>query len=89
MLTACHRKGVSFIQVKNVPEPLHQAVRRRAAEEGMSISDYILDLIRRDLLLPSRRQWLDRLAARRPIDVDVITALHRARSERTGELTGN
>jgi hypothetical protein len=42
------------------PEELHEALRRRAVEEGMSLADYVLDLIRRDLGLPSRREWFER-----------------------------
>jgi plasmid stability protein len=77
---------VSFIQVKNVPEPLHEEVRRRAAGEGMTLSDYVLDLIRRDLTLPSRREWFDRVATRRTVDVDVISALDEGRGERDDHL---
>lgn len=79
---------MSFIQVKNVPEPLHEAVRRRAAGERMTVSDYVLDLIQRDLALPSRREWLDRLASREAVDVRTVEALDAARAERDDELTG-
>jgi hypothetical protein len=41
------------IQVKDVPEELHEALRRRAIQEGMTMADDGLDLIRRDLGLPS------------------------------------
>jgi hypothetical protein len=51
------------IQVKNVPEDLHEALRRRAAEEGMDLQDYLLRLIRRELALPSQHQWLQSLHA--------------------------
>jgi plasmid stability protein len=80
---------MSFIQVKNVPPNLHEAVRRRAAEEAMTVSDYILDLIRRDLSLPSRRAWVARLAGREPIDIDATPALDAARHERDEELSGS
>lgn len=79
---------MSFIQVKNVPERVHEAVRQRAAREGMTLSDYVLDLIQRDLALPSRREWLDRLATRRPVEVDALAALDAARAERDDYLTG-
>jgi hypothetical protein len=36
----------------------------------MTMADYLLDLIRRDLRLPSRREWLERLATREPVVVD-------------------
>jgi antitoxin FitA len=48
------------IQVKNVEPELHQALRERAAAEGRSISEHLLELIRRDLRRPQRAGWLDR-----------------------------
>jgi antitoxin FitA len=75
------------IQVKDVPEELHRALRRRAIEEGMTLADYVLDLIRRDLGLPSRREWLERLATREPVrNVDVVAALDAARAEREAHI---
>jgi hypothetical protein len=47
------------IQVKNVPADLHEALRRRAADEGMDLQDYVLMLIRRDLGKPTLREWLE------------------------------
>lgn len=77
------------IQVKDVPEELHEALRRRAIEEGMSMADYVLDLIRRDLGLPSRREWLERLATREPVNLApgaVVKALNDARAERDAQI---
>jgi plasmid stability protein len=77
------------IQVKGVPEELHRALRRRAIEEGMSLADYVLDLIRRDLGLPSRREWFERLATREPVDLgpnDVVEAIHASRAERDAQI---
>jgi antitoxin FitA len=77
------------IQVKDVPEELHAALRRRAIQEGMTMADYVLDLIRRDLGLPSRREWFERLAAREPVDLApgaVVEALHAARAERDADI---
>ena len=77
------------IQVKDVPEELHEALRRRAIQEGMTMADYVLDLIRRDLGLPSRREWLERLATREPVDLGpgvVAEALHAARAERDAQI---
>jgi antitoxin FitA len=76
------------IQVKDVPEELHEALRRRAVQEGMTLADYVLDLIRRDLGLPSRREWLERLATREPVkgDFDVAEELRAARAERGAQI---
>lgn len=53
---------MSNLQVKNLAAELHEQLRQRVAEEGTTISDYVLELIRRDLRRPSRRQWLDDVA---------------------------
>jgi antitoxin FitA len=78
---------MSFIQVKHVPPELHDAVRARAAEEGMTVSDYLLDLLRRDLSLPSRRQWLARVESRQSVDIDSVAMLDAARAEREDEMS--
>ena len=77
------------IQVKDVPEELHRALRRRALEQGMTLADYVLDLIRRDLGLPSRREWFERLATREPVNLRpgaAAEALHAERAEREAQL---
>jgi hypothetical protein len=68
--------------VKDVPEDLHEALRRRALEQGMTLADYVLDLIRRDLGLPSRREWFERLATREPVKLRPGEAADMIRAER-------
>lgn len=53
---------MSNVQVKNLDDEMHQQLRERAAQEGTTISEYVLELIRRDLRRPTRRQWLDDVA---------------------------
>jgi plasmid stability protein len=55
------------IQVKHVPNDLHDALRARAAAEGMTIEDYVLGLIRKDLSRPSMREWLENLRSLEPM----------------------
>lgn len=87
MPLACWDVDVGAIQVKQVPEELHDAIRRRAADEGLSVGEYVLSVLRRDLALPSRRQWLDRLERREPVEgVDVAETLDAGRREREQEL---
>jgi antitoxin FitA len=77
------------IQVKDVPEELHDALRRRAIAEGMTMADYVLDLIRRDLGLPSRREWFERLATREPVNIApgvIADHIRAARAERDAQL---
>jgi antitoxin FitA len=60
---------MAHLQVKDVPEELHRELRRRVADEGVSMWAYLLDMIRRDLAVPSRDRWLERLRARESVDI--------------------
>ncbi|MEX1008814.1 MAG: antitoxin [Acidimicrobiia bacterium] len=53
---------MSAIQVKNVPADLHEALRERAAAEGKTLGEVILESLRRDLRRQTMREWLDHLA---------------------------
>jgi hypothetical protein len=80
---------VSIIQVKNVPPAMHGELRRRASQEGLTIRDYVLKLIERDQRLPSKTDWLDRVAELEPVAVSQSAAdvIREAREERDEELT--
>jgi macrodomain Ter protein organizer (MatP/YcbG family) len=49
------------IQVKNVPEKLHNQLRRYAREQGCTLGDIILQAIEREV---SRREWQKRFSSR-------------------------
>lgn len=74
---------MATLQVKDLPDELHAALRRRADEEGTTLSALVTRLLRRELALPSTAAWLDELR-RRPVHapVDVLWALDQAREER-------
>jgi len=79
---------MSHLQIKNVPEATHAELRRRAEQEGMSLRDYVLRLIRRDLDLPSVRDWLAELDELEPAldgesSADLVAAIRRERDERS------
>ena len=46
---------MSNVQVKNLEADVHDQLRSRAAAAGLTISDYVLELIRRDLRRPGRQ----------------------------------
>jgi antitoxin FitA len=81
---------MSAIQVKNVPDELHERLRARARAEGRSMSDYVLYLLERDLALPTTREWLERLKEDEPVtgvsSEDILTALHEGRAERDAQI---
>ena len=54
------------IQVRGVPEDVKKDLKRRAAQEGLSVSSYVLRLIKLELALPSRADFAAWLSKREP-----------------------
>jgi plasmid stability protein len=46
------------IQIRNVPEALHRKLKARAAEAGMSLSDYLLREVRKSAERPTAEDLL-------------------------------
>jgi plasmid stability protein len=53
-----------MIQIRNVPDDLHGALKARAALAGMSLSDFLLAEIRRSLERPTVPELRQRLRSR-------------------------
>lgn len=60
----------TMIQIRNVPTDLHRQVKARAALAGMSMSEFILQELRKVLERPSREELLDRLASLPAVEVE-------------------
>lgn len=73
---------MATLQVKNLPGELHARLRQRAASEGVTLSDYVTRLLRRDLDRPSMREWLGALADQ-PVraEIDVLAVLDEVRND--------
>jgi hypothetical protein len=74
------------LQVKNLPQELHDALRARAAREGRSISDLVSMMLRREMALPAMADWLEELDDTVRLDpagaaVDVPELLDEVRGE--------
>lgn len=76
----CYHARMAVLQVKNLPDDVHLALRRRAAAEGVSLSEYVARALRRDVLLPTVDEWLASLPRNGP-DVDVACVLDDVRNE--------
>ncbi len=81
---ACYCHVVSTLQVKRLPEDVHAALKRRAQEEGLSMSDLVTRILRRDLALPSVSRWLETVPGAEPPgrEVDIEQLLDRVRDEK-------
>ena len=59
-----------MIQIRNVPDELHRKLKVRAAQEGMTLSNYLLSEIESVAKKPTMREWLEKVASREPVEVD-------------------
>ncbi len=53
-----------MLQVRDVPDDVHAALRRRASEAGMSLSDFALRELSKVARRPSIAELLERASAR-------------------------
>ncbi len=88
MLTACYHHAMGNLQVKDIPAPVHDEIRRRAALKRLTVRDFVLQLIERELERPSWEEWLAEVAAGPPAapDVDAVAAVESARRGRADQL---
>jgi antitoxin FitA len=72
-----------MIQLRHVPDDLHRTLKVRAALEGVSLSDYLLQEIRRVADRPTLAELRRRLAQRTAVTPRVSPA-KAVRAEREG-----
>ena len=71
------------LHVKDIPDPLHDRLRRHAQAQNSTISAVVLTAIEREF---ARLEWQERLAARSTVDLDTdIAALIRVERELRGD----
>ena len=83
--TCLHVKRMSvMIQIRNVPDALHRRLKSRAALAGMSLSDYLLDELRRVGERPTIEELRARLESRPGVKLSVepAEAVRRERDSR-------
>ena len=81
MCSTCfyHFDMSTMIQIRNVPDALHRKLKSRAALAGMSLSDYLLNEIRKVAEQPTLDEMRARLQSLPPLEstlspVDIIRA---------------
>lgn len=73
------------LQVKNIPDSLHQRLRRYAQKQKRTLNDVALTAIEREL---ARNEWLERFAKPPTADLgtSAATLLEEERQQRAKEL---
>ncbi len=63
-----------MIQLRNVSPELHRKLKSRAALAGMSLSDYLIEIVARDADKPSLEELLQRIRSRDPVEMSESAA---------------
>jgi hypothetical protein len=63
-----------MIQLRHVPDALHRRLKARAAQEGMTLSDFLIREVRKVAERPSNEEIAARLASRPPVAVSETSA---------------
>jgi hypothetical protein len=83
---------VSAIQIKHVPERLHRRLRERARQQGRSLSQYALEVLERDIDVPSTREWLERVGQDEPVggiaSEEIAELIQEGRGQRDERIIG-
>jgi len=59
-----------MIQVRNVPDRLHKELVRRAKAKGQTLTDYIQEILEREVARPPREEVFERIAGRTPVKLN-------------------
>jgi hypothetical protein len=70
------------VQIKNVPPDVHRVLRRRAAEAGQSLQEYLLAELSRWATQPTMDEVLRRAGGRAGGSVPLVDAVDALRAER-------
>lgn len=73
-----------MIQIRNVPDELHRTLKARAALEGVSLSDYILEEMRKLAARPTPAEMRSRLERLTPVTPSIppVSMVREAREGR-------
>ena len=53
---------MTTLQIRNFPDDLKEKLRARSAQADLTMSDYVIQLVRADLAQPTMDEWLARVA---------------------------
>ena len=63
------KRTTTDLQIRGIPVTTRDALRRKAESKGVSMSQYLVDLIRRDVEKLPLDEWLARVRADPPVDI--------------------
>lgn len=78
------KQRTTDLQIRGIPVKTRDALRRKAESKGLSMSQYLVDLIRKDVEKMPLEEWLAMVRADPPVDIGQPAAevLREVRDER-------
>lgn len=77
---------MTALQIRNLPGDVHRTLKSRAAQRGMSLSEYAGQILRNEAETLPIEELTARIAAREPVDnvstVDIVGIIRRDRESR-------
>jgi plasmid stability protein len=56
-----------MVQIRNMPEDMHRVLKSRAAAQGVSLSDYLIQELQKSAQVPTLAEMRERLRSRPPV----------------------
>jgi hypothetical protein len=88
MQIACYPENVrartTDLQIRGIPVKTRDALRRRAESKGLSMSQYLIDLIHREVETMPLEEWIAWVRKNPPVDLGGLSAadlIHEDRAE--------
>ena len=72
----------TILQVRDLPVDVLARLRERASAQGVSLSQYVRDLLKQDAEQPTLSEAVDRIADREPVNIsddEILNAIHEDR----------
>lgn len=75
-----------MIQVRNVPDRLHKELVQRARARGQTLTDYIQEILEKEVARPDPGEVFRRILEREPVDLGIPAAelIREGRMDRQG-----
>jgi len=71
----CYRGLMSVhLQIRDLPDEIHQRLQERAAARGLSLRQYALEVLREHCQQPTVEEWLDGLRQLTPVTTSISPA---------------
>jgi plasmid stability protein len=68
MVAKCYHPAMAVnMHIRDLDEPTHRELVRRANAAGMSLRSYVVEVLHRHAALPTLEEWLDEVRADPPL----------------------